>query len=107
MTNTPDKSEMKAEFARGFFAGLDHIANFINSLDSSAIYSEWRTARASSRPADQVPEMVEGVAAELAALPVRTEIVNVDTMEKGAQSVEVPLDLRDLILAALKASGEE
>jgi hypothetical protein len=47
-------SEMKREFSRGFFAALDHIAAFINALDSgdmtgkqvrTAIYSECLTAR--------------------------------------------------------------
>jgi hypothetical protein len=42
---------------------------------------------------------------ELRALPVRTEILNVDTGETGTQSIVLPLELRDRILATLTTSG--
>lgn len=48
----------------------------------------------------------DSLKAALEALPVRTEIINVDTGEKGRQSVELPLELRDAILAALRASTD-
>jgi hypothetical protein len=50
----------------------------------------------STAPAD-----MRGLAGELERLPIRTEILNVDTGETGAQDVAVPLDLRDRILSAL------
>lgn len=59
-------------FARGFLSGLDHVAGFINSLDSadmsgkqvrSAIYSECLTARPTRTPtATPSDEVVEKVA---------------------------------------------
>ncbi|WP_394436728.1 hypothetical protein ACGGKE_07790 [Sphingobium naphthae] len=50
--------------------------------------------------------MAEELRAALERLPIRTEILNVDTGERGGQSVEVPLALRNRILAALRASTD-
>jgi hypothetical protein len=55
-------------------------------------------------------EVVEELADELGLLPVRTEILNIDTGETGRHEVALPLGLRDRILTALRtnppATGE-
>jgi hypothetical protein len=48
------------------------------------------------------PAPNDDLRAALERLPVRTRIVNVDTGERGEQSVELPLQLRDSLIAALK-----
>jgi hypothetical protein len=52
-------------------------------------------------PSDAGSATSDGLAAELLQVPVRTHIVNVDTGERGEQSVVLSLALRDRILAAL------
>lgn len=48
----------------------------------------------------------DALAAELAALPIRTEVLDIDRGITGAQSVEVPIELRDRILAALNIEAQ-
>jgi hypothetical protein len=67
------------------------------------IHAFARHRLASTRP---MTEDVAGLVEEVGRIPVRTEIVNVDTGETGAQSVVLSLDLRDRILTALSAKPE-
>ncbi len=52
-----------------------------------------------------LPQPDVALAGELGTLSVRTEILNVDTGERGASSVEVPLTLRDRLISALRGIG--
>lgn len=52
--------------------------------------------------ADEIARLREALGEALENLPVRTEILHVDTGLRGASSVELPIDLRDAALAALK-----
>jgi hypothetical protein len=52
---------------------------------------------------ERTREMVE----RIRSLPVRTEILNVDTGETGVQNIELPLALRDSIIAALEATATD
>jgi hypothetical protein len=49
-------------------------------------------------------EAREELASELERIPVRTEILNVDTGKRGEQSVVVSLVLRDRVLSALRSA---
>lgn len=109
-------SESGSDFAFGDIPEADEAytryAMAAWSVAAQEMIAGAQALAALTTPATPTPEappastVDDGLREELAALPVRTEILNVDTDERGRQEVRVSIDLRDRILAALSTEAD-